>query len=42
MNKKRMQAYDSIMQEYFCKGFVNFMLNNKQLANFTNLFSPGN
>ena len=37
-----MQAYDSIMCEYFCIGFINFMLAGKALADFTNLFSPNN
>ena len=35
-----MQAYDAIMCGYFCIGFIDFMLNNKSLASFTNLFSP--
>ena len=36
----RIQAYDSIMCGYFCIGFINFMLADKKLADYTNLFSP--
>ena len=36
----RIQAYDSIMCGYFCTGFIDFMLEGKILADFTNLFSP--
>ena len=36
----RIQAYDSIMCEYFCIGFINFMLAGKKLTDFTGLFSP--
>ena len=35
----RIQAYDSIMCGYFCIGFINFMLKEKTLTDFTNLFS---
>ena len=35
-----MQAYDSIMCEYFCIGFIDFMLAGKTLTEFANLFSP--
>ena len=38
----RIQAYDSIMCEYFCIGFIDFMLAGKTLTKFTNLFSPNN
>ena len=38
----RIQAYDSIMCEYFCIGFVDFMLAGKTLTEFTNLFTPNN
>ena len=38
----RIQAYDSIMCEYFCIGFIDFMLAGKTLTEFTNLFSPNN
>ena len=34
------QAYDSIMCEYFCIGFIYFMLKGKILLDYTNLFSP--
>ena len=36
------KQFDSIMGGwgYFCIGFINFMLNNKRLADFTKLFSP--
>ena len=36
----RTQVYDSIMCEYFCIGFMDFMLVGKTLTKFTNLFSP--
>ena len=36
----RIQSYDSIMCEYFCTGFIDFMLKGKSLKDFTNLFSP--
>ena len=39
-NISRIQAYDSIMCEYFCIGCINFMLAEKSLTDFTNLFSP--
>ena len=38
----RIQAYNSIMCEYFCIGFVGFMLAGETLTEFTNLFSPNN
>ena len=38
----RIQAYDSIMCEYFCIGFVDFMLAGKTLTEFTNFFTPNN
>ena len=34
----RIQAYDSIMCGYFCIGFIDFMLAEKTLTEFTNLF----
>ena len=37
-----MQACDSIMFEYFCIKFIDFILNNKRLADATNLVSPNN
>ena len=36
----RIQSYDSIMCEYFCIGFIDFVLKGKSLIGFTNLFSP--
>ena len=39
-NIYRIQAYDSIMCDYFCIGFINFMYNGKSLTDYTNLFSP--
>ena len=36
----RVQANDSVMCEYFCIGFIDFMLAGKKLTDFTNLFSP--
>ena len=38
----RIQAYDSIMCECFCIGFIGFMLAGKTLTDFTNVFSPNN
>ena len=38
----RIQAYDSIMCGYFCIGFIDFMLAEKTLTDFTNLFLPNN
>ena len=34
----RIQAYDSIMCEYFCIGFIKFMFDVSSLTDFTNLF----
>ena len=36
----RIQAYDSVMFEYFCIGFIDFILAGKTSTDFTNLFSP--
>ena len=36
----RIQAYDSIMCTYFCIRFIDFMLKDKILLEYTNLFSP--
>ena len=36
----RIQAYDLIICEYFCIGFIDFMLPGKTLTDFTDLFSP--
>ena len=38
----RIQSYDSIMYQYFCIEFLNSMLKNKRLEDFTDLFSPSN
>ena len=38
----RIQAYDSIICTYFCIGFIDFMLAEKTLTDFTNLFLPNN
>ena len=36
----RIQAYDSIMCDYFCIGFINFMFNGNSLIDYINLSSP--
>ena len=36
----RLQANGSIMCEYFCIGFIDFMFHGKTLTEHTNLFSP--
>ena len=38
----RIQSYNSVMCGYFCILFIEYMLNDKTLADFTNLFSPWN
>ena len=38
----RIQDYNSIMCSYFCILFIDHMLNDKNLTDFTNLFSPWN
>ena len=38
-NIYRIQTYDSIMCEYFCIGFIDFMLKGKSFLDYTNLFS---
>ena len=35
----RIQAYDSIMCGYFCIEFINYILKEKKLLDYTNLFS---
>ena len=35
----RIQADNSVMCGYFCIGFIDFMLKNKSLTGFINLFS---
>ena len=39
-NIYRIQVYNSIMSKYFCIGFIDFMLNGKNLSDYANLFSP--
>ena len=41
-NGFRIPASDSVMCGYFCVEFIDFMLNDKILTDFTNLFSPSN
>ena len=36
----RIQTYDSIMCDYFCIGFIDFMFNSNSSTDFSNLFSP--
>ena len=36
----RVQANDSVMFGYFCKGFIDFMLGGKKFTHYTTLFSP--
>ena len=36
----RAQANNSIMCGYFCIGFIDFMLADKKVTDFTNMFSP--
>ena len=36
------QEYDSIMCGYFCIRFIDFMLSDKTLTEYTNLFAPSN
>ena len=38
-NIYRIQAFDSIMYQYFCIGFIDFILKVKSLLESTNLFS---
>ena len=38
----RIKAYDSVTCGYFYIGFIDFMLKDKSLTDFTNLFSPNN
>ena len=42
INIFRTQAYNPITCEYFCIGFINFMLAGKTLTQYTNHFSPNN
>ena len=41
-NIYRIQNYDSVMCGYFCIGFIDYMLMDKSLTEYTNLFSPSN
>ena len=41
-NIYRIQNYDSVMFGYFCIGFIDYMLMDKSLTEYTNLFSPSN
>ena len=34
----RIQAYNSVISGYFCIGFIEFMLKDKLLTDFANLF----
>ena len=36
----RTQANNSVMRGYFCIGFIDFMLADKTLTDYTNLFPP--
>ena len=36
----RIQEYNMIMCRYFCIGFIDFMLKDKSLLDYTNLFPP--
>ena len=36
----RIQAYHSVMCDYFCISFIDFMFNDNSLTDFTNLFLP--
>ena len=40
INIFRMQSNNSMMYGYFCIKFIDFMLSNKKLTDFTVLFSP--
>ena len=39
-NIYRIQSYNLIMCEYFCIGFIDFMLKGRSLLDYTKLFSP--
>ena len=34
------QAYDSVTCEYFCIGFIDFMIKGERLSEYSNLFPP--
>ena len=42
VNIFRVQANNSVMYDYFCIGFIDFMLTVKKWNDFTCLFSPHN
>ena len=42
INIFRIQTYNLVMFEYFCVGFIDFMLKGKSLIDITNLFLPNN
>ena len=39
-NIYRIQSFDSIICKYFCIGVIDFMLKDRSLFEYTNLFSP--
>ena len=39
-NIYRIQAYSLIQCGYFCTGFIDFVLKDESLLDYTNLFSP--
>ena len=39
-NVYRIQTYDSVMWGYYCIRFIDFMLKDKSLLDYANLFSP--
>ena len=39
-NTFRMQGDDSVMCGYFCIGFIDFMFADKNLIDYSSLFSP--
>ena len=40
VNIFRIQANNSVMCGYFCIGFIDFTFKDKNVTDFTNLFSP--
>ena len=40
IRNKNIKANNSVMCDYFCIGFIDFMLAGKKLTDFTSLFSP--
>ena len=41
-NMFKIQAHDSVMCGYFCSGFIDFILKDKNLTDLIYLFSPNN